>query len=124
MGWWGIAQDAIAIRDWLAPQVTAPVVSLDRLTLRYDPALQLGDMIRIDAGETHGVSIIGLVTGMARSHDAGGHSMQVTVQVRSHEVTGETTYRALENAWTTYSALEAGSSTYMALEDSPTGETA
>ena len=124
MGWWGLQADAEQARDWLAPQLAAPVVSLDRLTLRYDPALQLGDMIRIDAGATHGVSIIGLVTGMARSHDAGGHSMQVTVQVRSHEVTGEATYRDLENAWTTYSALEAGSSTYMALEDSPTGETA
>lgn len=124
MGWWGLQADAEQARDWLAPQVAAPVVSLDRLTLRYDPALQLGDMIRIDAGETHGVSIIGLVTGMARSHDAGGHSMQVTVQVRSHEVTGEATYRDLEDAWSTYSALEAGSSTYMALEDSPTGGTA
>lgn len=122
MGWWGIAQDAIAVRDWLAPQVTTPVVSLDRLTLRYDPALQLGDMIRIDAGETHGVSIVGLVTGMARSHDTGGHSMQVTVQVRSHEATGEATYRDLEDAWATYSALEAGNSTYAELESiSPGG---
>lgn len=120
--WWGRAVDAGILRDWLAPQLAAPIATIAGLSGGFDPRRQLGDVITVDAETTHGASLDVLLVGIRETRSTAGPRQELDVRVRSATRPDVVTYAEERNTHTgSYIAdrtARAGK-TYKTVRDSP-----
>lgn len=107
LDYWGRADDAQRIADWLSERLATPLITLTNLEVAYDPRIQLGDVLLVDSETFMGFSAEVLVIGKAESHDGAESTLTLTVRV-VRTMTTYATYEAFEAAYQgrNYAALE------------------
>lgn len=93
VGPWGCRTDSTLMLDryasYIQLQTSKPLPVINGLGIVPDPRLQLGDVITVNS-DLMGVSLRVLITGVSKSFDSGGLSMELSVRVISASVTGIT----------------------------------
>lgn len=107
LDYWGRADDAQRIADWLSERLATPLITLTNLEVAYDPRIQLGDVLLVNSETFMGFSAEVLVIGKAESHDENGSTLTLTVRV-VRTMTTYASYEAFEAAYQgrNYAALE------------------
>lgn len=122
--WWGRQVDAEILRNWLAPQLATPIATIGGLAGGFDPRRQLGDIITVDAEETHGAALDVLLVGIRETRSSAGPRQELDVRVRSAARSDIVTYADERAARTgTYAAdrTDRAGKTYKTVRDAPLG---
>lgn len=106
---WGTRAGGQAVADWLSARLATPAPVLDRVSILYDPRIQLGDKLTLRSGVLPGFDVDAVVIG---KHEELGESqhMELTLRVTAARTTAATladleqhykgkNLSALETAW-------------------------
>lgn len=106
---WGTKAGGQAVADWLSARLASPSPVLDRVRVRYDPRIQLGDKLTLRSDVLPGFDVDAIVIGKHEDLGESAH-MALTLRVTATHTTAATLadleahyagqdLAALEGAW-------------------------